>query len=221
MTSSFKVKYGQTFDNIFIEGEGTQTFGIIDSDGVDVGQKYLPVSDGDPQDPCGFLDSTGEDIGPKLCKPGTNWTHIVTPVSFYTTEVLTRWGTYAATKTNPYVMYESPMGFVPVGGSIVTRDGETSLIQLYSLLFNSSDTGWGCWNILALEGVTDGEYWKVTRIDTKKTFKVKAYRYTTVVYGNSSISANEVNGTKEDCAAACILQSTDAGKAVYLKIEKA
>lgn len=72
MTSSFKVKYGQTFDNIFIEGEGTQTFGIIDSDGVDVGQKYLPVSDGDPQDPCGFLDSTGEDIGPKLCKPGTD-----------------------------------------------------------------------------------------------------------------------------------------------------
>ena len=72
MTSSFKVKYGQTFDVLFEEGEGTQTFGIIDSDGVDVGQKYLPADSGDPAAECGFLDSTGEDIGPKLCLIGTS-----------------------------------------------------------------------------------------------------------------------------------------------------
>lgn len=72
MTSSFTGKYGQTFDILFDEGEGTQAFGLIDNDGVDVGQIYLPASSGDPAEECGFLDSNGEDIGPKLCAKGTS-----------------------------------------------------------------------------------------------------------------------------------------------------
>ncbi len=72
MTSNFKTRYGQTFDILFEAGEGTQTFGIVDNDGVDIGQAYLPASEGDPAAECGFLDSTGEDIGPKLCLINTS-----------------------------------------------------------------------------------------------------------------------------------------------------
>jgi hypothetical protein len=219
MTSSFTGKYGQSFDTLFVEGTGTQTFGIIDSDGVDVGQKYLPVSDGDPAEACGFLDKDGTDIGNLLCKPGTNWTHAVSPKVFYITEVLTRWEMFAATKTAPYDKGKNTMGFIPLGGSISPREGAATLFQIYSMLF--VDDSWGYSNILSLDGITDGEYWNVTRMDTKVTHKVKAYRYTSLVYGRDELTSNEGYGSYEECLAGCLLRPSDEGKTVYFKITKA
>ncbi len=233
MTSNFKTRYGQTFDNIFIEGEGTQTFGIIDSDGVDVGQKYLPASDGDPQDPCGFLDSTGEDIGPKLCKPGTNWTHAVTLGGHVGSDWSYRdFAAMAITKCVPLQQYPDPTGyFNTLAGSIVAREGEAAVVQIASVGVDNMGMGDGGYEVamsdyLAIDGIVEGETWNVTRLDTKTTWQIHAYLYTSLVLGNSPLwdsfnDRGEIPYADLGNGPFTLFTAADVGKTLYLKIKKA
>lgn len=233
MTSNFKTRYGQTFDNIFIAGEGTQTFGLIDSDGVDVGQKYLPASDGDPQDACGFLDSTGADIGPKLCKPGTNWTHAVTLAGHSGSSMSYRdFSVQAITKCVPFQQYPDPSGyFNTLEGAIVAREGEAAVVQIASVGIDNKGMGDGGYEVamtdyLAIDGITEGETWNVTRLDTKTTWQIHAYLYTSLVLRNPSLgdSFNKrgcIQYADLDKGPFTLFTVSDIGKTLYLKIKKA
>lgn len=72
MASNLIATNGLDFDNIFQQGQGNQLFYTYANNGQDVGQRYLPASEGDPAGNVGFLNSSGQDIGPKLCLTGTD-----------------------------------------------------------------------------------------------------------------------------------------------------
>lgn len=72
MTSGLKNPAGADFDDLFQIGTGTQLCYIYTQDGQDIGQRYLPASQGTPGSSTGFINSYGSDVGPLLCLLGTN-----------------------------------------------------------------------------------------------------------------------------------------------------
>lgn len=71
MTSNLLAS-GVDFDVLFEAGEGNQLLNIYASDGLDIGQKYLNVSEGEPiNGTTKFLAADGTDISTKLCAYGT------------------------------------------------------------------------------------------------------------------------------------------------------
>ena len=72
MTTGLISTSGQDFEELFEAGSGNQLLYIYADDGQDIGQKFLPASQGEPGDATGFFNDTNTDVGPLLCAKGSN-----------------------------------------------------------------------------------------------------------------------------------------------------
>ena len=211
MATGIRTRQGKDLDEIFVRGAGDQILGIKANTGEDIGQIFLNANKGGPHSADVGILSAGVDIRHKLCSAIDGYTQKVVPVGGYRYEPQ-YWTASAATKAVPWNQNTNDGSVFGLGGTIETRPGAAPVVVIGNM--------WGyngqCVKLLGIDGVADGELYKVTRLDTGRTLLLHAYEYTKLVESNQ-VPKNINQGGGVDFPFA----QSDIGKAVYFRITKA
>lgn len=158
MTTGLTTSGGVDFDSCFQTGSGNQLLYIYTNSGVDIGQKYLNVSNGSAYGSTGFYASDGKDIGSKLCKIGSNGISATVKYSKEQSSYTTGSGESAIEHYYYYSQYA-------LQNISKTPYWEESLHVLKALnVNNNSGTGTGSWKTTLSVGWQSNNYVSISSI---------------------------------------------------------